>query len=155
MLRIKDPKKSIPFYRDILGMSLVNELHFPQAKFSLYFMGTFPEGHKLPNNPTSDEAGQYARSVSSCLLELTHNHGTEDDPDFKHHNGNSDPRGFGHIGFLTDNLVDVCNEWEKNDILKFQKRPQDGNMRNIAFVLDPDNYWVEVIQRSVWPKPAE
>lgn len=119
MLRIKDPKLSIPFYRDILGMSVVYETHFPSAKFSLYFMGSFPEGHKLPEDPTSKEAGEYARSVSSCLLELTHNHGTEDDADFKHHNGNSDPRGFGHIGFLTDNLNEVCEAWEKNDTLKF------------------------------------
>lgn len=58
MLRIKDPKISIPFYRDILGMSLVNELHFEEAKFSLYFFGTFSEGTKLPD-PKSDEAGEF------------------------------------------------------------------------------------------------
>lgn len=81
MLRIKDPKKSLPFYQDILGCTLVNELHFPNAKFSLYFLGTFPEGTKLPD-PTSPEAAEYARSISGTLLELTHNHGTEDDPEF-------------------------------------------------------------------------
>ena len=49
MLRIKDPKKSLEFYTEIMGMSLVNELHFEEAKFSLYFLGTFPEGTKLPD----------------------------------------------------------------------------------------------------------
>lgn len=93
-------------------MTLVNEKHFEAAKFSLYFMGTFPEGTMLPD-PKSAEASDFASSVSSCLLELTHNHGTETDPDFKHHSGNEDPRGFGHIGFLIDNLEETCERMEK------------------------------------------
>lgn len=32
-----------------------------------------------------------------ATVELTHNHGTESD-DTTYHSGNSDPRGFGHIG---------------------------------------------------------
>jgi len=28
----------------------------------------------------------------------------------------------------------------------FQKRPNDGNMKGIAFVRDPDGYWVELFQ---------
>jgi lactoylglutathione lyase len=38
------------------------------------------------------------------VLELTHNHGTESQVDFKYHNGNDEDqgqvRGFGHTGFL-------------------------------------------------------
>jgi len=75
-------------------------------------LGTFPEGTKLPD-PTSPEAVSFGLSVSSCLLELTHNWGTESDPEFKHHSGNEDPRGFGHIGFLTDNLEETCERMEK------------------------------------------
>ena len=153
MLRIKDPKKSLHFYRDLLGCELVSEHHFEQWKFSLYFLGTFPEGTALPDDPKSDEASQYARSVSSCLLELTHNWGTEDDPEFKHHNGNTDPRGFGHIGFLCDNLADRCEKLEKEHGVDFQKRPHEGNMRNIAFAKDPDGYWIELITRSNYKKP--
>lgn len=154
MLRVKDPKKSLAFYTEIMGMTLVNEKHFDEAKFSLYFLGTFPEGTKLPD-PTSPEAGEFARSVSSCLLELTHNHGTESDPDFKHHSGNEDPRGFGHIGFLIDNLEETCERMEKELGVGFKKRPHEGNMHNIAFAYDPDGYWVEIIRRTEWSEPKE
>jgi catechol 2,3-dioxygenase-like lactoylglutathione lyase family enzyme len=30
MVRIKDPKVSLPFYTDILGMTIVQDLHFAQ-----------------------------------------------------------------------------------------------------------------------------
>lgn len=33
-----------------------------------------------------------------ATLELTHNWGTESDPDSKMHNGNDKPQGYGHIG---------------------------------------------------------
>ena len=85
--------------------------------------------------------------ISGHVLELTHNHGTESDPDFKHHNGNSDPRGFGHIGFIVDDVDSFCDKLIADGV-RFQKKPTDGMMRNIAFALDPDNYWVEILPRS-------
>jgi lactoylglutathione lyase len=30
--------------------------------------------------------------------------------------------------------------------VEFQKRLQDGSMRSIAFVKDPDGYWIELLQ---------
>jgi lactoylglutathione lyase len=42
------------------------------------------------------------------VLELTHNHGTETDANFSYHNGNIEPKGFGHIGFLVDDVYQVC-----------------------------------------------
>jgi lactoylglutathione lyase len=39
MYRIKDPKKSLKFYSEVLGMSLLEKLDFPEMTFSLYFMG--------------------------------------------------------------------------------------------------------------------
>lgn len=33
-----------------------------------------------------------------ATLELTHNWGTESDPDANMHNGNDKPQGYGHIG---------------------------------------------------------
>jgi lactoylglutathione lyase len=30
----------------------------------------------------------------------------------------------------------------------FQKRPEDGRMHHIAFVKDPDGYWIELVGRQ-------
>ena len=34
----------------------------------------------------------------TAALELTHNWGSESDDSFQTHNGNSEPKGYGHIG---------------------------------------------------------
>ena len=39
MLRIKDPEISIPFYRDVLGMTLLHRYDYEAMDFSLYFLG--------------------------------------------------------------------------------------------------------------------
>ncbi|BFZ61263.1 Lactoylglutathione lyase [Saitoella coloradoensis] len=123
MLRVKDPQASLKFYRDTLGMSLVNKWDFEEAKFSLYFLAYDSEGAAEGGKPWSDREG---------ILELTHNHGTENDPDFKPHNGNSDPRGFGHICISVDNIQAACERLEKAGV-KFQKRLTDGRQKDIAF----------------------
>jgi len=56
MIRIKDPKPTLDYYSKHFGMTVVAQRHFPDWKFSLYFMATYPEGHKLPFEPESDEA---------------------------------------------------------------------------------------------------
>jgi len=38
MLRVKDPKRSLEFYK-LLGMSQINKLENPDNKFDLYFLG--------------------------------------------------------------------------------------------------------------------
>ena len=62
----------------------------------------------------------------------------------RYHNGNDQElgqlRGFGHIGFLVDDLSAAC-AWLEERGVAFKKKPADGNMRDIAFVYDPDNYW--------------
>ncbi|KAG6984108.1 Lactoylglutathione lyase [Fusarium oxysporum f. sp. conglutinans] len=126
------------FY-EFLGMSLVKKLEFPDSKFDLYFFGYDSPNALSHNKSTFDRQG---------LIELTHNYGTEDDPEYKVNNGNQEPnRGFGHTCIAVDNIQAACKRIEDAGY-KFQKKLTDGRMRNIAFVLDPDGYWVEVVARN-------
>lgn len=79
---------------------------------------------------------------------MTHNHGTEDDKEFSHHSGNTEPRkGFGHIGFLVDDVYEACAQLEATGV-EFQKKPDEGGMKGLAFAKDPDGYWIEIIKRG-------
>jgi lactoylglutathione lyase len=46
-----------------------------------------------------------------------------------------------------DNLEEAC-AWLEAEGIPFKKKPQDGTMRTLAFVYDPDGYWVEIIQKG-------
>lgn len=74
---------------------------------------------------------------------------TESDSSFKGYaNGNEEPgRGFGHICISVDNLDAACKRFDDLGV-KFKKRPEEGRMRNIAFIYDPDNYWVEILEHN-------
>lgn len=141
MIRVKDPVKSLRFYCELLGMKKIKESH--HSDFSLFFLAHLSPGEEAIGDP---------RMLFPPVLELTHNHGTESNPEFSYHNGNDQDkgqlRGFGHIGFLVDDLDAACVQLEAAGVA-FKKKPLDGSMRGIAFAYDPDNYWVELIQRGI------
>ena len=124
MLRVKDPRKSLTFYRR-LGMKLLEERHFDD--FSLYFLGS---------SIVSDNAN--VKELFQPVLELTHNHGTETQADFRHSNGNEpDKPGFGHIGFLCDDVYQACDALRnagEDAFYGFRKEPDGGSMKGLAFV---------------------
>lgn len=82
------------------------------------------------------------------VLELTHNHGTEKMEDFKYLNGNTNERiGFGHIGFLVDDVNKACDLLEKEGI-EFYKKPNEGKIKGLGFAKDPDGYYIEIVTRG-------
>ncbi|KAK1307597.1 hypothetical protein QJS10_CPA09g01810 [Acorus calamus] len=140
MLRVKDPKISLDFYSRVLGMKLLKRLDFPEMKFSLYFMG-YEDLASVPSDPTQRTVWTFGQKAT---IELTHNWGTESDPEFKgYHNGNSEPRGFGHIGITVDDTYKACERFERLGV-EFVKKPDDGKMKGLAFIKDPDGYWIEI-----------
>jgi len=146
MLRIKDPQKSIDFYKT-LGFTLIDQFGFPQYKFSLYFMTTLPEGETYSLTPGTQAAHDYLWTMEGTALELTHNHGTETDESQKYHPGNEEGDGFGHIAVNVDDVYATSEKLDKMGY-EFKKKPDEGRMKGLAFVYDPDGYWVEIVKRG-------
>ena len=143
MLRIKDPAVSLDFYTSILGMRVLRSLAFPEMKFTLYFLAKTDE-----SVPEDMRARQQWTFSKPGVLELTHNWGTEHDPAFKYHDGNAQPQGFGHICFAVPDLA-AAIAWFDGNGVQYVKRPEQGKMKNIAFIKDPDGYWIEIVQASL------
>lgn len=150
MLRIKDPKTSLDFYTRVLGMRLVRKLDFPEMQFSLYFLCYLSDedAEKVPTDNAKRLTYTFGREA---MLELTHNWGTEDDADFAYHNGNDQPQGFGHIGITVPDVYAAAERFEKLGVA-FVKKPDDGKMKGLAFIKDPDGYWIEILQADMMEK---
>jgi len=147
MLRIADPVKSLAFYQDTMGMTVIDTLDFPQYNFKLYFLVTLPEDESYDLIPGTQAAHDYMWSIEGTALELTHNYGTEE-PSFPgYHPGNEEKDGFGHVAFNTDDVYAACEKLEDAGVA-FKKRPDEGRMKGLAFALDPDGYWVEIVKRN-------
>src|ERR1044071_4477250 len=56
-------------------------------------------------------------------------------------------------GVSVDNLEAACARFEELNV-NWKKRLTDGRMKNVAFVLDPDGYWVEIVQNEAFSGKA-
>ncbi|KAA8644121.1 hypothetical protein EYZ11_006554 [Aspergillus tanneri] len=172
MLRIRDPKRTLHFYIDLMGMRTVFTMN--AGPFTLYYLGYPTTEADRADLPTW--ASKVPITQTLGLLELFHIHGTESAPDFEISNGNIPPHlGFGHVGFtvpdvaatvarLRSNGVPVIkelgdssresvplSEWEaERGIGIGELHPNYKKLVDqIAYVADPDGYIVELIPQNL------
>eukprot|EP01135_Chromosphaera_perkinsii_P005545 Nk52_evm94s352 gene=Nk52_evmTU94s352 len=161
MVRVKDKDASLAFYTNVMGLTLAHTLDLVPFKATLYFL--LKEDKK--NNPIPKQPAVSKEDILSWVLkqpgviELTHNWGSENDDAVKYHDGNAEPQGFGHFCFNVPDVQAACDridalnademrlgkEMGLKKPIEFKKRPQDGVMKGIAFVKDPDGYWIELV----------
>jgi len=165
MFRVKDPKRSLDFYTKVLGMQLITVGDFPQWGFTVFFVGYAPEEDLGPIPEDDAEKFAYCMRVPGCI-ELTWNHGSEvEEADRVYNTGNADATGsadgsavkggFGHIGITVPDVYQACQRF-KDMGAEFQKSPNSGGMKGLAFVKDPDGYLVEVLPLGkAFPFPTQ
>lgn len=121
MLRVGNLERAIAFYTDVLGMKLLRQSENPEYKYTLAFVG-------------------YGDESSNAVLELTYNWGVE-----SYDLGSA----FGHIALEVENIYDACDKIRaKGGIISREPGPVKGGTTEIAFVRDPDNYAIELIQKK-------
>lgn len=128
MLRVGDLKRSIEFYTNTMGMKLLRESENSQYEYNLAFVGY---------NDESEEA----------VIELTYNWGQE-----SYDHGDA----FGHIAIEVDDVYSTCDKIrEKGGVISREPGPVKGGTTVIAFVKDPDNYSLELIEKKSAGKGLE
>ena len=119
MLRVGDLDRSIAFYTEMMGMSLLRKRDNPEYKYTLAFIG-------------------YGDESDNTVLELTHNWDTK-----SYDLGTA----YGHIAIGVDDIYAVCEKLESQGGDVYRKPgPVKGGKTVIAFVRDPDGYAIELIQ---------
>ena len=123
MLRVGDLDKSIDFYVNRLGMSLLRRKDYPHGKFTLAFVG-------------------YGSEKENSVIELTYNWDKKSDDYVL---GDK----YGHIATGVKNIDLICQRLENNGC-KVTTKPK--TMKNsttvLAFIEDPDGYKIELIERD-------
>jgi len=123
MLRVTNLQRSIDFYTQVLGMTLLRTTDRPDQQYSLSFLG-FGQG-----NPEQAE------------LELTYNYGVD-----QYEMGTA----YGHIAIGVDDIVATCQAVRDKAAalgraIPREPGPVQGGNTVIAFITDPDGYKIELI----------
>ena len=121
MLRVGNLERSIKFYTEVLGMTLLRTTDRPDQKYSLAFVG-------------------YGGEDRNAVLELTYNYGVD-----RYDLG----AGFGHIAIEFPDVAKACAAVKaKGGTVTREAGPVKGGTTVIAFVQDPDGYKIEFIERK-------
>ncbi len=118
MLRTGDLDRAIVFYTEVLGMDLLRRQDYPEGKFTLAFVG-------------------YGIEKENTVIELTYNWGVD------HYDLG---KGFGHIAIEVDDVYAACAEIKRRGgTVVREAGPMNAGTTIIAFVADPDGYYIELI----------
>jgi lactoylglutathione lyase len=121
MLRVGDLDRSLRFYSEVLGMSLISRKDYPDGKFTLAFVG-------------------YGRNPEQAELELTYNWGVSE-----YELGGA----YGHIAIGVDDIYAVCERIRAaGGKITREPGPMKHGTTVIAFVQDPDGYKIELIDEK-------
>lgn len=121
MLRVGNLERSIAFYTEVLGMTLLRQAENPEYQYTLAFLG-------------------YGDEHSNTVLELTYNWGVSE-----YDLGSA----FGHLAIEVENVYQACDLIRnKGGVISREPGPVKGGTTEIAFVRDPDNYAIELIQKK-------
>ncbi|MGK0445147.1 MAG: lactoylglutathione lyase [Bermanella sp.] len=119
MLRVGDLQRSIDFYTRVLGMNLIRQSDNEQYRYTLAFLG-------------------YGTEEEGAVIELTYNWDTSE-----YDLGT----GYGHIAIGADDIYATCDAIKAaGGVVSREPGPVKGGTTHIAFVKDPDNYSIELIQ---------
>lgn len=149
MLRISDPKASRDFYEGKLGMKFLTQLDFDELSFSLLFFAYTSDD--VPDATTSRaEKAKWLWSRPYPTLELTWNWPSDSEEPEKYSNGNEADvgRGFGHTGFLCDDVATTTAALSEAGYKVVRPAGPFADVANMSFVADPDSYWCELIQKG-------
>ncbi len=121
MLRVGDLQRSIDFYTNVLGMTLLRKTENPEYKYTLAFVG-------------------YGSNPEHAELELTYNYGTD-----SYDMGTA----YGHIAIGVEDAYKACDDvTAAGGNVTRAAGPVKGGKTVIAFVEDPDGYKIELIERK-------
>ncbi|APW45963.1 lactoylglutathione lyase [Rhodoferax antarcticus] len=121
MLRVGNLQRSIDFYTQVLGMTLLRTSDNPEYRYTLAFVG-------------------YGSNPDHAELELTYNYGVTD-----YVMGTA----YGHIALAVPNAKAACDKIRTaGGNITREAGPVKGGNTVIAFVTDPDGYKVELIERA-------
>ena len=122
MIRTGNLERSIDFYTNILGMRLLRRKDYPEGKFTLAFLG-------------------YGEENEVAALELTYNWGVE---------SYDIGTGYGHLAIEVPDAKAFCEQVKQTGVKVLREAgPMKGGTKNIAFILDPDGYQIELIEQQI------
>ncbi|MCP5140818.1 MAG: lactoylglutathione lyase [Chromatiales bacterium] len=118
MIRSGNLQRSIDFYTNVLGMTLLRQKDYPKGEFTNAFVG-------------------YGSEADHTVIELTYNWGVD-----KYELGN----GFGHLAIEVDDVYKACDDIRaRGGRIVRDAGPMNAGTTIIAFVEDPDGYQIELI----------